>query len=389
MSPTGLCSTAGASPACASSCVAPNPDLCGSKCVNKTTDPTNCGTCGHDCTALAHVTNASAVSCNSAGGCVIPQSACGAGYANCSSTSNDLDGCETQTNTNTNCGGCGVTCSITNGTASCATGVCNKMCNNGFYMCNGACIANTAQCSGVCGATGYQACGATCILSTACCPPAAAAVHFVDGIGGVDAPDHGGPGACAYKTIGYALARATGQISLAQATYSNEAWPLVLTGSQLLACNPNGTGRATIKMVQPVGSDVIQLTGNQNELTDCIVNCNANNVYGIDITTSGASTSLAQVLSNLDIGDCENGGVIVEPYVLNVRVTNSFIHSASFGIIWDSGSTGQMLTNSFSTNQDVICQDNSPSGPTGTGNTDSSQPANQVSCSHCANCASF
>jgi hypothetical protein len=268
-----------------------------------------------------------------------------------------------------------------------------KSCNNGFYMCNGSCIANTAQCSGVCGATGYQACGTICILNSACCAPAAAATHYVDGVGGSDRDDHGGPGACAYKTIGFALARATGTIAvLATATYSNEAWPLVLTGVQQLQCNPNGTGRATIEMVTPVGSTIIQFDGSQNALLNCIVNGNTNAVDCVDIASSAASSSAPHLLTNDDLGDCENDVVLVETNVLNVRISSSFIHSTSTGLVWDSGSTGQMTNNSMETGEDVICQDNSSTGPTGSGNTDPNNPNgfnNTVSCSHCFNCPNF
>ena len=387
--PTALCSTTGASPACASSCVSPNPDLCVSKCVNKATDPTNCGTCGHDCTKLAGIGNTNAVSCNSTGGCVVPQSACTAGSANCSSNANDTDGCETKTNTNTNCGGCGVTCGITNGVGDCSTGTCSKSCNTGYYLCNNTtCIANTAQCGGLCGASGYQACGTTCISSSGCCAPSAAAAHYVDGVSGVDAEDHGGPGACAYKTIGYALARATGTIALSLATYSSEAWPLVLIGTQQLLCNPAGTGRATIKMTQLLGSYVIKLSGTQNGLTDCIISGNINPVVCVDVTAAAPSTASPHLLKNLDIGDCNSAGVIAEDNVSNVRLQGSTVHGSNIGVLWKPGSSGQVNTNSFTNTTDIICSDTSPV-VSGSGNADSSQAGGKPTCSTCVNCATF
>jgi len=212
----------------------------------------------------------------------------------------------------------------------------------------------------------------------------------VDGVGGVDAADHGEPGACAYKTITYALAHATGQINLAPATYSSEVWPLVLTGAQQIACNPNGTGRATIKMVNLIGDTVIKLNGSQNVLTDCIVNGNINPVACIQVTMSGSSTATPNSLINLDIGDCNSADVLVGTDVGNVRIQNSVIHGSNFGVLWDSGASGQMLTNSFTTGvlTDIICQD-SGTGVSGSGNTDSAQPGSVPTCSHCTACTTF
>lgn len=196
--PLGLCSTTSGTPTCSSSCASPTPNLCGSKCVDTKTDPTNCGSCGHDCTALPHLKPGAAVTCNGSGGCVVPQSACANGYANCSGGSVDTDGCETATNTNTNCGGCGITCSQPNATATCATGTCAiASCNNGFGDCTSAagcetalntaahCGACTTSCSGgtptcagtpatcVCGSPNVQACG-----GSMCCaaPPSGAVI---------------------------------------------------------------------------------------------------------------------------------------------------------------------------------------------------------------------
>lgn len=137
--PLGLCSTTSGTPTCSSSCTSPTPNLCGSKCVDTKTDPTNCGSCGHDCTALPHLKAGAAVTCNGSGGCVVPQSACATGYANCSSGSADTDGCESAINTNANCGGCGITCSQPNATASCASGTCTLVsCTDGFGDCTSA-----------------------------------------------------------------------------------------------------------------------------------------------------------------------------------------------------------------------------------------------------------
>jgi hypothetical protein len=110
MAPLGLCSAMSGQLMCSSSCMAPNPDICGSSCVSLASDPTHCGTCAHDCTSLPHLKAGAMPTCNGNGGCAVPQTACAAGFANCSTNANDTDGCETPTNTTTNCGGCGNVC---------------------------------------------------------------------------------------------------------------------------------------------------------------------------------------------------------------------------------------------------------------------------------------
>jgi len=454
--PTALCSTAGSVPMCSSSCVAPNPDLCGASCVNKATDPANCGTCSRDCAMLPHLKTNPGVQC-SGSGCVVPQSACATGFANCvtsandtdgcetnttsdakncgacardcsalphlkasptvsctgsgcviasgscatgfancSTGTNDTDGCETPTNTLTNCGGCGTPCSVQNGTASCSTGTCTlASCNNGFYNCNGACIANSATCGGTCGAPGFTLCGTTCIASTDCCAPAASALHFVDPVNGTDDAQHGGAyGSCAYKTITYALTRSTGQIALQTATYSpsaTEAFPIILTGSQQLLCNMNNSGRATLA---GVGMDftagfqtAVSIRGGQNVVKDCIINGLANSSVCVAVFTS-ASAAAPHSLNHLDLGNCNSALVLVQDSVGNVVVQNSVLHGSNLGMVWKPFSSGQISSNSFTTgivSADISCADGAP-GVTGSGNTDTAGPGGKPTCLTCGAC---
>src|SRR5262249_12646444 len=107
--PLGLCTTMGGVAKCSSSCTAPTPDLCSSKCVDTKSDPKNCNSCGHACGSLPHVQPQAPTQC-SGGACVVPPSSCVPGFAHC--TANPDDGCETSTTTTSNCGGCGVTCNV-------------------------------------------------------------------------------------------------------------------------------------------------------------------------------------------------------------------------------------------------------------------------------------
>lgn len=84
---------------------------CGGICVPN--DAVNCGSCGHDCTAL-HAT--STASC-AAGQCVFPGLTCAPGWAHCSNDAGD--GCEANITTAAHCGACGVACTSP---PICATG---------------------------------------------------------------------------------------------------------------------------------------------------------------------------------------------------------------------------------------------------------------------------
>lgn len=88
----------------------------------------DCGACGTACSRA----NASATCAT--GSCAIDT--CNTGFGNCDN--NGANGCETALNTNSHCGGCGVTCAQTNATTSCGSGVCMRVsCDAGFGDCDG------------------------------------------------------------------------------------------------------------------------------------------------------------------------------------------------------------------------------------------------------------
>jgi hypothetical protein len=96
------------------------------------TDPRNCGSCGHDCTQLAHV-RPDKVECRD-GACVIASDGCFPGFAHCSS---DADaGCETDITRSERCGSCTTSCRL------CATSA------SGQAMCVDDCAAaGLVQCA--------------------------------------------------------------------------------------------------------------------------------------------------------------------------------------------------------------------------------------------------
>lgn len=76
--------------------------VCGGRCVDLQSDPTNCGACETRCTTTRPHMQALCFAARCA-------TRCAEGWRNCDG--NDANGCETdEQNDRTNCGGCGITC---------------------------------------------------------------------------------------------------------------------------------------------------------------------------------------------------------------------------------------------------------------------------------------
>ena len=131
--------------------------------VNLTSDVVNCGGCGVGCST----TN------------ITPSCASGVCTGTCKATFADCDkdkltnGCEVNLNTDAaNCGACGMGCSTTNITPSCGSGACNGACNNGFADCDkdkrtNGCEINVSTDPLNCGACG-MGCSKTNIAMPSC-----------------------------------------------------------------------------------------------------------------------------------------------------------------------------------------------------------------------------
>lgn len=101
----------------------------GNGCEASLSSAGDCGVCGNACGPLPHA-SASCV----AGACAI--GACNAGYADCDGDASN--GCEVDTHTTSDCGGCGQTCTLPNAQTACPSGTCALIgCDSGRANCNG------------------------------------------------------------------------------------------------------------------------------------------------------------------------------------------------------------------------------------------------------------
>jgi hypothetical protein len=239
-------------------------------------------------------------------------------------------------------------------------------------------------------ATGGVATGGTTTGGSTCSAPASAsAIQFVDPAAGTDDPVHGSAfGACAYKSLTYALTRATGQIALQSATYTSttETFPIVLTENQQLLCKYTTAASAVIQGEGLDGTGkatTIAFTGWSNALDNCKVDGNGGSGYCVHITSSGSFSSSPHVIKSSDIGNCGSAGITIR-YADYVTVSSSSIHNNQVGVSWLGPNTGgSMLNNTFRSNaiNDIDCSI-ADSGVTGSGNT----ALGGLYCSTCGNC---
>lgn len=125
-------------------------------CETPLTTLMNCGGCGTPCD-LSNATESCAT-----GTCAI--TACDAGFGNCDGLA--ANGCEAPLNTLTNCGACMSPCSLANASESCSTGTCTLgSCNSGFGNCD--MMASNGCERSLTTLTDCGACGIPCSLANA------------------------------------------------------------------------------------------------------------------------------------------------------------------------------------------------------------------------------
>ncbi len=117
---------------------------------------TSCGACGTVCTA----SNGTPACSFAAGVYSCKVGSCSSGWGDCDGLYGN--GCETNTSGSvTNCGSCGFTCNGTNGTPSCATGVCGIACAGGYGNCDGS-AANGCETTLASSPSNCGSCGSVC-----------------------------------------------------------------------------------------------------------------------------------------------------------------------------------------------------------------------------------
>lgn len=191
-------------------------------CETQTNTPAACGGCAA-CAAFAGSTastaSASCVAVDAGAGNTCRYT-CNSGYADCNAqTAPDTDGCETQTNTTANCGGCGITCGTLNATAiGCNGSACTYTCTGGHSNCN---------------TTGSNTTGCEC-ATPGCCGSGASASCQKTHNNGI------GLSALGYGQSWYDCT-ALGTYNLTQATAACVAWKGAGQCSSGWTCGPNGS----------------------------------------------------------------------------------------------------------------------------------------------------
>ena len=130
-------------------------------CETQTNSITNCGACGAACDTSRSV----GASCN---GTTCLYTGCDTGYADCNKASPDTDGCESSLTSTSSCGACGVACGSTNvATASCNGTTCSYVCASGWADCTTT-APNTDGCETPTNTTSNcSACGDVCTPNNA------------------------------------------------------------------------------------------------------------------------------------------------------------------------------------------------------------------------------
>jgi hypothetical protein len=138
------CSLDGGSYACALGSCNPQYGNCdglsSNGCETHITKKTNCGGCGTNCADEF---------------CEPQEDAGYACSATCEAGVNIVCGteCVNPTTDNANCGNCGISCDVANGTGTCTNSACVIACNTNYFLCDGGCgVATSTSCGTSCAA---------------------------------------------------------------------------------------------------------------------------------------------------------------------------------------------------------------------------------------------
>jgi hypothetical protein len=212
--------------------------------------------------------------------------------------------------------------------------------------------------------------------------------RFVDRQLGTDDELHGGTaGACAFRTLGYALAHATTSISLNgtdiyQGGVDGVALPIRLTGMQQLFCNGSVLENAAD---QGTYEGIVQFTGMQNGVTSCVFEGLGwgGNLLSVNSVSDPNGTHFA-VDSGFDNGG--NVAIWVAPGADNLDIEYNIFSMNNVSILaGGSHANLRIAANTFSGGgggYDVVCDDIEP-GITGASNT---RDGGAITCGVCGGC---
>lgn len=206
---------------------------------------------------------------------------------------------------------------------------------------------------------GYHPSGADCIVDepTACQAESASADHYVDPVLGFDNPNYGGgAGACAFRTVEYAVAQATGKILLSGGTH-----PLTTTISlvegQELECDADDPGVLSGQPSYLTWHVAVRMVPN-TALRHCVVQGEGNAGYCLE--AAGAAT-----IENTQIDEC--GGAAIRASGTGLSVVGNEFLSSGAGVFFQAAGSATISDNIFhGSSPNVRC--NAASTIAGSGN---------------------
>lgn len=228
-----------------------------------------------------------------------------------------------------------------------------------------------------------------------CAALSAGATAYVDHASGIDDPAHGGAdGACAFRTLTYALSHASGTIALAAGDYPSlgETLPFELHGRQALQCNPAvpATLRFDASAMPSRGGSplatVVRFAGDANAISGCAIDGAAReDVVCVEIASTAAKGAQHAVTSST-LSACWGVGVEIGDHVKGAVVRGNGFYGADLAIAIGRGTNASIESNAFHATRsaDIYCMDNAPNAVTGSGNGDGAGGA--PVCVDCASC---
>lgn len=195
-----------------------------------------------------------------------------------------------------------------------------------------------------------------------CTPPTPQSTVFVDPVAGTDDESHGGAwGACAYRTLDYALQHAEGTIVVPNVVFTSAdvSFPIVLTARQRLRCDyDDNEGTFTVfsgSGAYGAGTATIAFEGARNRLERCGVDAQGGSA-AVVVTSVAESENQPHEIVDGDVTGGADHGVRVDGSRLYLR-GNDIHDNPGTGVDFTGDDVSAYLeNNTFSGNgTDVSC----------------------------------